>query len=222
MRTIRHQTGFTMVEVAAVMVIAGLMFGSVLKNRELIDAATAKRLASDFRTVSIAVHTYQGAHRALPGDDRDAANHVAGTPAATPAGALGNGRVEGAWNSLIATDESYLAWQHLRLANLLTGTPSVPAAPAAGDAYNPRHGAEGRLGLTSDPVFTSALWPANYSVCAASLPGRLVRRLDLMLDDGNTLTGDLRAVCEGECSAGAGVAVTIANETATFTVCVAH
>jgi prepilin-type N-terminal cleavage/methylation domain-containing protein len=217
-----RQTGFTMVEVAVVMLIAGLIFGSVLKNRELIDAATAKRLASDFRNVSIAIHTYQGAHHALPGDDRDAARHVAGTPAATPAGALGNGRIDGAWNSLTPTDEAYLAWQHLRLANLLAGTPNVPAAPAAGDAYNPRHGAEGRLGLSSDAVLTSALWPANYYVCAAGLPGRLVRRLEVMVDDGNTLTGDLRAICEGECSAGAGVAVTVANEAATFTVCVAH
>lgn len=222
MRPIRRQAGFTMVEVAVVMLIAGLMFGSVLKNRELIDAATAKRLASDFRTVSIAVHTYQDAHRALPGDDRDAARHVAGTAAATPAGALGNGRVDGAWNSLTATDESYLVWQHLRLANLLTGTPNVPAAPVAGDAYNPRSGAEGRLGLSSDVVFTSAPWPANYYVCAAVLPGPLVRRLDLMLDDNNTLTGDLRVLCEGECSAGAGIAVTVANEAATFTVCIAH
>jgi hypothetical protein len=211
-----------MVEVAVVMVIAGLIFGSVLKNRELIDAATAKRLASDFRNVSIAVHSYQDAHRALPGDDRDAAKHVAGTAAATPVGALGNGRIDGAWNSLTATDESYLVWQHLRLANLLTGTPNVPASPTAGDAYNPRSGAEGRLGLGSDAVFTSALWPANYYVCAAGLPGRLVRRLDLMMDNGNTLTGDLRVLCEGECSTGAGVAVTVANEAATFTLCVAH
>jgi hypothetical protein len=210
-----------MVEVAAVMVIAGLIFGSVLKNRELVESATAKRLANDFRAVGIALQTYQGIYRALPGDDRAAPGHAGGVQATTPAGMIGNFRIDGAWNSLTASDESYLAWQHLRLARLLDGPSEVPAAPAVGDIYTPRNGMDGRLGVTSDAVLTAGSWPATLYVCASGIPARQVRRLEHLLDDGNTLTGRLRAICEGECSAGPGVNVTFANEGATYTICAA-
>jgi prepilin-type N-terminal cleavage/methylation domain-containing protein len=214
-----RQSGFTLVEVAAVMVIAGLLFGSVLKNRELVESATAKRLANDFRAVGVALTTYHGIYRALPGDDPAAPGHTGGVLATTPMGAVGNFRVDGDWNSLNATDESYLIWQHLRLARLLDGQTAVPAAPAVGDGYTPRNGVDGRLGLTSNAVLTAGPWPATHFICASGIPGRQVRRLEHLIDDGNTLTGSLRTLCQGECSAGSGVSVTLANESATFTVC---
>jgi prepilin-type N-terminal cleavage/methylation domain-containing protein len=221
-RPIHRQAGFTLVEVAAVMVIAGLIYGSVLKNQELVASATAKRLVNDFRAITTAVRTYQSQYRSLPGDDRAVAQHVAAaTQATTPAGRIGDARIDGAWNSLTATDESYLVWQHLRLARLLGGTADVPAAPAAGDAYNPRNGVDGRIGITSDTVLTTGSWPVAYFACTSGIAGRLARRVDFLLDDGNTLSGDLRAICEGECSAGPGVNVTFANENASYTICAA-
>ncbi|MBI4998548.1 MAG: prepilin-type N-terminal cleavage/methylation domain-containing protein [Rhodocyclales bacterium] len=219
-RPVRRQAGFTMVEVAAVMVIGGLIYGSVMKNQELVASATAKRLANDFSTVTTAVRTYEGLYRSLPGDDRAAADHVGGALlATTPAGSIGNARIDGAWNSLTETDESYLAWQHLRLARIVGGTTEVPSAPAAGDAYNPRNGAEGRIGVTSAPVLTSGVWPAALFACASGIDGRLARRVDRMLDDGSTASGDVRVICEGECSSGAGISLTPANEAGTYTLC---
>jgi prepilin-type N-terminal cleavage/methylation domain-containing protein len=221
-RSIRRQAGFTLVEIAAVLVIAGLIYGSVLKNQELVASATAKRLASDFRTVTTAVHTYQGLHRSLPGDDRAVPQHVAGAlQATTPAGRIGDARIDGAWNSLTATDESYLLWQHLRLAGLFGGSAAVPAAPAAGDDYNPRNGVDGRVGITSDMVLTAGSWPAAFFACSSGIQGRLARRVDWMLDDGNTLSGNVRVICEDECSTGPGVNVTFANESELYTVCAA-
>ncbi|MBI5786349.1 MAG: type II secretion system protein [Rhodocyclales bacterium] len=221
-RPIRRQAGFTMVEIAAVMVIGGLIYGSVLKNQELVASATAKRLANDFTTVTTAVRTYEGLYRSLPGDDRAATDHVGGAmQATTPAGSIGNARIDGAWNSLTETDESYLVWQHLRLARIVGGSTEVPAAPTEGDPYNPRNGAEGRIGVTSAPVLTSASWPAALFTCSSGVDGRLARRIDRMLDDGDTRAGDLRVICEGECSSGPGVALTLANEAGTYTLCAA-
>jgi prepilin-type N-terminal cleavage/methylation domain-containing protein len=217
-----RQCGFTLVEVAVVLVIAGLIFGSVLKNQELIAGAKAKRLASDFAAIAIAVHTYKDIHRSLPGDDRAAASHLPGAAqATTPAGQIGNSRIDGAWNSLLATDESYLAWQHLRLARLLGGIVEVPPAPAAGDAYNPRNGADGRLGITSDPVLTTGSWPAMLFACMSGLDGSMAVRLDRLVDDGMTSTGNLRVICAGECASGPGATVPVAGDSGTYTVCAA-
>jgi prepilin-type N-terminal cleavage/methylation domain-containing protein len=221
-RPIRRQAGFTMIEVAAVMVIAGLIYGSVMKNQELVASATAKRLANDFNSVTAAVRTYQGLYQSLPGDDRAVANHIGGAmQATTPAGSIGNARIDGDWNSLTETDESYLVWQHLRLARIATGSTEVPATPAASDSYNPRNGADGRIGVTSDTVFTTGSWPAAMFACASGIDGRLARRVDQMVDDGNTLSGDVRVICEGECSAGPGVGLTADSEAGVYTLCTA-
>lgn len=221
-RPIRRQSGFTMVEVAAVMVIGGLIYGSVLKNQELVASATAKRLANDFSTVTTAVRTYEGLYRSLPGDDRAVAQHVnGGMQATTPAGSIGNARIDGDWNSLTETDESYLVWQHLRLARIVGGSTDVPAAPAEGDSYNQRNGADGRIGVTSTPVLTAGAWPAALFACASGIDGRLARRIDRMLDDGNTRSGGMRVICEGECSSGAGISLTPANEAGVYTLCTA-
>lgn len=221
-RPIRSQAGFTMIEVAAVMVIGGLIYGSVLKNQELVASATAKRLAADFTTVSTAIRTYQAQYRNLPGDDHRVAEHVNGAKqATTPAGSIGNMRIDGAWNSLTETDESYLVWQHLRLARVVGGTAEVPASPTAGDAYIQRNGAEGRLGVTSTPVLTAGSWPAAVFTCSDNIDGRLARRIDRMLDDDDTLTGNLRVLCAGDCGVGPGIRLTSDNEAGVYTVCAA-
>ncbi len=220
LRSFHRQAGFTLVEIAAVMVIVGLLYGSVLKNQELMAGATAKRLANDFRAIPTAIHTYQSLYRALPGDDRTAAQHVANAEqATTPASKAGDGRIDGAWGSLTRTDESYLMWQHLRLAGLYSGTPEVPAAPTIADAYNQRNGVDGRIGVTSDQVLTTGPWPAAFFACSSGVEGRLVRRVDRMLDDDDTLAGHLRAICAGECVTGPGIKLTAANDSGTFTLC---
>lgn len=217
-----RQAGFTMIEVAAVMVIGGLIYGSVLKNQELVASATAKRLATDFTTVSTAIRTYQAQYRSLPGDDASAGAHVNGAmQATTPAGSIGNARIDGAWNSLTETDESFVVWQHLRLSRIVSGTAAVPASPTAGDAYIQRNGAEGRLGVTSTPVLTAGSWPAALFTCSDNIDGRLARRIDRMLDNDDTLTGDLRVICAGDCSVGPGIRLTSDNEAGAYTVCAA-
>src|SRR5438046_1016814 len=116
MRT--QQSGFTLVEIAIVLVIIGLLLGGILKGQELINSAKVKNLANDFRVIPTYIYAYQDKFRALPGDDPQVANHVStSTAATTPAGKQGNGVIDGAWNSATNTDESRLFWQHVRLAN---------------------------------------------------------------------------------------------------------
>lgn len=225
----KKQAGFTLVEIAIVLVIIGLLLGGVLKGQELINSAKVKNMIGDFRTTSTFVYGYQDKFRAIPGDDSDAANHVAATVVAVPlAGTLGDGRITGAWNSLTRTDESYLFWEQVRRAGLATGTPVVPAAPAINDAYLPRNADGGRLGITSTAVLTAPTtpFPATYYVCSSGIQGRIARQIDTTMDDGNTSTGTVRVLgtnAGGElANAADAYQVVAADDSVLFTVCVAY
>lgn len=213
------QKGFTLVEIAIVLVIIGLLLGGVLKGQELINSATVKNLANDFRAVSTVVYAYQDRFRALPGDDRAANTHVTGgTNATTPAGTIGNGRINGAWNSATITDESYLFWQHVRLAGLATGDPTVGGAD-----YIPRNAAGGFYGISGDAVLTAPAtpFPANFYVCSRGIQGRFARQIDTTMDDGNTTTGTIRVIADGVASQADAINVTAADDATLYTVCAA-
>ena len=87
-----RQSGFTLVEIAIVLVLIGLLLGGVLKGQELINTAKVKNLANDFRGIPMYIYAYQDKYRALPGDDIAAVNHLGGTPPPTPGN--GNGVIE--------------------------------------------------------------------------------------------------------------------------------
>ena len=75
----QQQRGFTLVEIAIVLVIIGLLLGGVLKGQELINSAKVKNFVNDFRTVPVFIYSYQDKFRALPGDDRQATAHLGGS-----------------------------------------------------------------------------------------------------------------------------------------------
>ena len=176
-----QQSGFTLVEIAIVLVIIGLLLGGILKGQELINSAKVKNLANDFRVIPTYIYAYQDKFKALPGDDPNVTTHVTGSTAATtPAASQGNGVINGNWNSTTATDESFLFWQHVRLANLAAGPTDVTDA-----TYVPTNAVSGKIGISSataavpsaalsattrsDPVavLPSSIW---MSSCFANLP----------------------------------------------------
>ena len=61
-----NQSGFTLVEIAIVLVIIGLLLGGVLKGQELINSAKVKNFAGDIRNISTFIYAYQDRFRALP------------------------------------------------------------------------------------------------------------------------------------------------------------
>ncbi|MDD2933690.1 MAG: prepilin-type N-terminal cleavage/methylation domain-containing protein [Methylotenera sp.] len=195
----KTQTGFTLIELAIVLVIIGLLLGGVLKGQELINSAKAKNIASDLRNIQIFIYGYQDKFRAIPGDDANASVHINGaTNPTTPAGTLNNSQINGAWNTTTVTDESALFWQHVRLAGFATGP------TATGDAnYFPRNADSGRVGVQSITGFNTITGMTGlYVVCSENIIGRLAKQIDSNLDDGETSSGSLRALGAGTAGAG--------------------
>ena len=215
----KKQTGFTLIELAIVLVIIGLLLGGVLRGQELINSAKAKNITADLKNVQIFIYGYQDKFRAIPGDDANVATHInGGTTATTPAGTLNNAQINGTWNSATATDESFLFWQHVRLAGFATGPTAVGDA-----AYLPRNAESGRFGVQSlNAAFVTivdvAPMTGSYVTCTENIAGRLVKQIDANLDDGNTATGSLRAVLA---AGGASVASAAIIDGTPYIVCMA-
>jgi prepilin-type N-terminal cleavage/methylation domain-containing protein len=201
----RNQSGFTLIEIAIVLVIIGLLLGGVLKGQELINSARVKNLATDFRNIPVFIYGYQDKFKAIPGDDTGVVTHVGatGTLATTPATKQGNGVIDGLWNSQTSTDESYLFWQHVRLAGLAPGVTTIPGAPTVGDGYHPVNAAGGEIGIQSNngtfaTITSNAAgtvgtgMTGTYIICSQGILGKFVKQLDTTMDDGNTDTGSLR------------------------------
>lgn len=178
-----QQKGFTLVEIAIVLVIIGLLLGGVLKGQELITQAKIKNVANDLNGMAAAIYGYQDRYKKFPGDDDQAESRW--TSPATKNG-NGNGAVGGSVKALLecaSTDkdlENCRFWQHLRLAGFVAGDSATTNAPqnATGGVLQAQSGALGLSGLT---------------ICSSNLPGKIANAIDAQFDDGKPGTGQVRA-----------------------------
>lgn len=130
--------GFSLVELSIVLVILGLLTGSILSGQALIRAAELRSVATDMHRYQTAIMTFQDKYMGLPGDFKDATRFwgrddarcpSAGGTASIPGTCNGNGA--GTFSSVLSTTETYLAWQHLALAGLIEGSYSGYVTPTA-------------------------------------------------------------------------------------------
>ncbi len=199
----RNQSGFTLIEIAIVLVIIGLLLGGVMKGQELINSAKVKNLASDFKNVPLYIYGYQDKFRALPGDDSLVQSHVGATATlanspASPA-ARGNGLIEGNWDSNTQTDESIVFWQHVRMAGLAAGGIAVPTAAITNDQdpYLPQNAVGGRIGVESSSANPPiAGLRGSYVVCSKHILGKFAKQLDTTMDDGVSTTGSVMVTAD--------------------------
>lgn len=171
----RKQQGFTLVEIAIVLVIIGLLMTGVLKGQELVTQARAKNIANDLNSVAAAVYTYQDRYKALPGDDNGAQGRwaLSASQNGDRNGLLSTSNANGA-------DETLLFWLHLRKAGVITGDASSSAAP-----LNAVNG-------TTVAVMDSAGF-SGLVLCTNALPGRIAETVDSQFDDGKPNSGNVRA-----------------------------
>lgn len=124
---IRKSEGFSLVELAIVLAIIGLLIGGVLKGQELLESARLKSVLTQVNQYRLAVSTFYEKYNALPGDFNHASNYIQkGLKDGN-----GNGVIEGA--GLDGTShESLSFWAHLAAANLIPHPGDIKGKPAFG------------------------------------------------------------------------------------------
>ena len=177
-----RQSGFTLVEIAIVLVIIGLLIGGVLKGRELITNAKIKRVENDYNGISASIYAYQDRYGVLPGDDPAASTRFAGTWGATDDGD-GDGDIEGGWDATTNNSESRMMWKHLRGAGLVAG----PVDNTDLSYQQPTSSFGGIVGVDVDLY---GLIGAN--IVFGQIPGDIAAILDGRGDDGNPSVGIVR------------------------------
>jgi prepilin-type N-terminal cleavage/methylation domain-containing protein len=193
LRTLRNKKGFTLVELAIVLVIIGIILGAVLKGQELINSAKMKRVYSQYREILAAVLTYQDKYGRMPGDDNDTTLGTRWAPPTYYTAGNGNGQINGGatgtnaapgsmFNCGAATaTETCGQWDHLRQANIITG-------PLNGTNSSNTYG--GTVGIAY--VAVSGL-TTNW-MGMSNIPSDIAQSIDKQYDDGVATTGDIRAL----------------------------
>lgn len=224
LQTRSRQGGFTLVEIAIVLVIIGLLLGGVLKGQELIENSRIKSIVNDMKAVQSAYNGYMDRYRAIPGDETAAVMTARGWTG-TAGAAIANNGVLAITNAQIFTNaaasDQPAVWRALRGSGLMVGDPNAPATVAG----LPTHGAGGLIGIGAGPAYGVP----GPVVCASGLTTKQAAGIDGLIDGvgATNNTGSLRAATGAgnplaPAAAAPGAATAYNETTATkWTVCMA-
>ncbi len=208
--------GFTLVELAIVMIIIGLLVGGVIKGQELMNSAKITRVAKDLQAFEGAMTTFRDQYKYYPGDFPQATTRMTGCTAA-------NYCQDGDGNNIIGITsdltwltplnsgqyfESYNFWKHLSLGDYITGVllSNNPAVPVNGET-TPTSPFGGKYEAYFDPLMMTGAGGRERSAgqifrLSGGLPGQTVQPLltpfqaasvDRKLDNGDPSSGRILA-----------------------------
>lgn len=204
--TCGRPNAFTLMEMAVVLSIIGLIIGAVIGGQEMLRQSELQTVIGDYGKYTGAVGQFRQQYGSLPGDILDATNYWGDDPTAvtgcadatvtngTPGTCNGNGD-----GDMSTSAEPYRAWQHLMLAKLIEGNytgiasggGTVPGinSPRSrisnsgwGFGYKAATGA-----LATPPVAANASWYdqdlANYLAFGAPIGGGLTQSAAISASD---------------------------------------
>ena len=172
----RDQQGFTLVELAIVLVIVSLMLGFLLSRENLMDSAKVKALVEDFREQEAAYNTFYDRYGQFPGDEND----IKGIP--VPPGDTENGN----GNTFIdaAEDDNFgrYVWRDLAKSGIYFRKETNPFA-----------GLYGWEAINFHPSESPGINQYRNTVFATNIPADQARKVDEDFDDGIWNTGSIMA-----------------------------
>lgn len=183
-RRTKRQSGFTLIEIAIVLVIIGLILGGILQGQELITSARVRSLADQTNNITAAWLAFQDRYRGLPGDYVNASGQIKA------------GLRNGDGNGVIDSDqERGQLWAHLGASGILAG--NYDGAAVAGGfgcppATCPQNAFNRGFMITRDnqainnPVEGNELWSGNQ------IPALILAEMDRKVDDGQANGGRMQ------------------------------
>lgn len=212
----KNNSGFTLIEIAIVLVIIGLLLGGVLKGQELINNARVRNIISQQDSYKAAFFAFQDRFRALPGDYILADQNIPGIQDSQNGNGNNQIRVE---TTPAACNESVVVWAHLTRAGFisgsLNGTCEATAATAANSPTNPYGGI---VQLIFDNIFAGTATEVHNIKTGNLVPASIISEIDRKIDDGASNTGIFRFSTWGAVAPTTGSCLTAAGAGQTWNV----
>lgn len=190
-----RQGGFTLIEIAIVLVIIGLLLGGVLKGQELITGARIRNLIQQQDGIKAAYLGFLDRYRALPGDYAQANGNIPGLGTVCTTGTPGNGNGDGMISSgPLQPHEHLLMWEHLSKAGFISGSYTCDTTASA--ATSPSNPYGSLFAMQHDAQWFQGAGTASrhHLKTGTQVPPGVLAEIDRKIDDGSPLTGSFRGL----------------------------
>ena len=174
-----RQKGFTLVEIAIVLVIVGLLLGGVMKGQELINSAKTRALVSKLKSVEVAWNTFTDRYQAKPGDFNQAVRD------------LGGPTVNGNGDGFVYINEANDVWSHLSAAGLISGNYAVVDTTDFWTCVGCMENGFGQTMILSWQNWGVAGGTKHKLSSGYMIPSMIVAEVDKKIDDGKPTTGKM-------------------------------
>lgn len=199
--------GFSLVELSVVLIILGLLAAGITAGNSLVKGSKLRAVIAEVESFRTAVNAFVVQYDELPGDITnahdywdDGADGVCGN--ATQCNGDGDGLIEIVTN--VNNNESYRAWQHLTLADLVPGNytgiaygtgkqadigVNVPASKLTGGGYTMTYKDLFTDGRVVGNAVSFGAFRVNSSTWNSVISAKDAYSIDKKIDDGGLESG---------------------------------
>ncbi len=210
---IYREKGFTLVELAIVMTIIGLLTGGILKAQAMINNARITTTIAQVDSYKAALTMFRDKYGQLPGDMSLATTKLPNCNAANSC-SNGDGNSEIGvpyiiWNSVDSAidSENVQFWKHLAMSDLITGINISSGAREwgathpvskfdggfhamyAGPRYTPRHDNQGTMVVMKSSIAGTTRYSTRGAISA-----KHAGKIDRKMDDGKPFSGHMISI----------------------------